>query len=66
VEEMFKPLTTFMESDQGDSVKKIGAIVLLMFLSFQGIMFWRYSQRMAIGMSQPSIMFQATLRDGST
>ena len=55
-----------MESDQGDSVKKIGAIVLLMFLSFQGIMFWRYSQRMAIGMSQPSIMFQATLRDGST
>ena len=51
IEEMFKPMTEFMNSNQGDSVKKIGAIALLMFLCFQGIMFWKYSQRMAKGMS---------------
>jgi hypothetical protein len=30
------------------------------------VVFWKYCQRMAVGMSQPSIMFQAKLRDGST
>ena len=38
---------------------------MLIFLAVQGYAFWQYCQRMAVGMSQPSIMFQATLRDGT-
>ena len=39
--------------------------MMLIFLAVQGYAFWQYCQRMAVGMSQPSIMFQATLRDGT-
>ena len=66
INEMFKPLMEYFDSPQGKSAKKIGAVLLLGMLAMQGIAFWRYSQRMAKGMSQPSIMFQATLRDGTT
>jgi dolichyl-diphosphooligosaccharide---protein glycosyltransferase len=64
MEDMWKPITDYSNSPQGDQAKKLGACILLFFLGMQGITFWRYSQRMAHGMSQPSIMFQATLRDG--
>jgi dolichyl-diphosphooligosaccharide--protein glycosyltransferase len=66
LEEMMKPMSLFLKSEQGDQTKKIGSVVLVLFLLFQAIVFWKYCQRMAVGMSQPSIMFQAKLRDGST
>ena len=63
---MFGPINDFLNSSQGSNAKKMGAVLLLFFLAVQSVTFWKYSQRMAKGMSQPSIMFQATLRDGTT
>ena len=66
MDEMFGPINDFLNSSQGSNAKKMGAVLLLFFLAVQSVTFWKYSQRMAKGMSQPSIMFQATLRDGTT
>ena len=50
-------------------VRKLAAVaaMLIMFQSLrtQGVEFWQYSHQMAEQLSSPSIMFHATLRDGT-
>ena len=65
LDKIMEPVTEFLESPQGHTTRKFGGVLLLAFFGLQFSSFWRYSQRMAENMSQPSIMFKARLRDGS-
>jgi dolichyl-diphosphooligosaccharide--protein glycosyltransferase len=66
LDKIMEPVTEFLASPQGHVSRKFGGVILLAFFAMQFSAFWRYSQRMAENMSQPSIMFKAKLRDGST
>jgi dolichyl-diphosphooligosaccharide--protein glycosyltransferase len=66
LDKIMEPITEFLASPQGHVSRKFGGVILLAFFAMQFSAFWRYSQRMAENMSQPSIMFKARLRDGST
>ena len=54
------------DTASGVSARKIVAGLLALTYLVSGTEFAAYSQEMAIGMSQPSIMFKASLRNGQT
>ncbi len=64
-DKIFGPMQEFFASPVGKTAKKVGGCLVTVMMLTQSVTFWRYSHRMAEGMSQPSIMFKATLRDGS-
>ena len=52
------------ESSQGKTVRQVLAGILALFLMTSVPEFWRYSQTMAMHMSNPSIMYEAQMNDG--
>lgn len=59
-----EPIQEFFKTPAGANVRKGGAVFMLLMLFSQCTNFYTYCHRMAEAMSQPSIMFKATLRDG--
>jgi dolichyl-diphosphooligosaccharide--protein glycosyltransferase len=56
----------FYETEQGLVTRRAGAAFFLLTVLLLGRTFYAYSHRLAEAMSQPSIMFKAQMRDGST
>merc|ERR1712196_578279 len=56
----------FYDTEQGLVTRRAGAAFFVLTVLLLGRTFYSYSHRLAEAMSQPSIMFKAQMRDGST
>ena len=63
---MIEPLVKTYNSKNGRATRSLACVVLLLWGCSHARPFWDYSQMMARGMSQPSVMFKGTLQDGRT
>uniref|UniRef100_A0A7S0PSN8 dolichyl-diphosphooligosaccharide--protein glycotransferase n=1 Tax=Micromonas pusilla TaxID=38833 RepID=A0A7S0PSN8_MICPS len=63
---MIEPLVKTYNSKNGRATRSFVCVVLLLWGCSHARPFWDYSQMMARGMSQPSVMFKGTLQDGRT
>jgi len=61
---VFEQLTESADTPAGQMMRKGGAMVFALILLTNGPDFYSYCTQMAHGMSQPSIMFKATLSNG--
>eukprot|EP00939_MAST-03C_sp_MAST-3C-sp1_P002343 g2343.t1 len=64
IEQLFGPVLDFFETPSGGVVLRSIAIAIGAVMFMNSMSFYRYSASMAIRMSNPSIMFQANLRNG--
>jgi len=60
----FEPLVKMYESETGKTVRRVGAVALVLASVMGTRDFFSYSQMMAEHMSGPSIMYQARLQNG--
>ena len=63
---MIEPLVKTYNSKNVRATRSFVCVVLLLWGCSHARPFWDYSQMMARGMSQPSVMFKGTLQDGRT
>eukprot|EP00949_MAST-11_sp_MAST-11-sp1_P005397 g5397.t1 len=63
---LLEPYRESYNSEEGHMMRRGGAIFFFIFLLMSSRGFYRYCHRLGIGMSQPSIMYQARMRDGTT
>ena len=66
LEPLFGPVEEYFETASGKVMAKMTAGMILFFVVTNAYSFFHYSVFMAQRMSNPSLMYQAKLRDGST